>query len=157
MNLWNTNPDLLHRLMAHEAAHNPVLRRRMALVDVLAERGFVRWSDLVTAVEAACGAGCFGRSPQARVWDDIRLLRAAGIAIGYSRGAGTQGYFLRLEALSAPVRAVIAQVAREMDVAHLRRTARVAPARRVEAVFGMSAFAREVSEAGRREREAAAP
>lgn len=156
MSLWNTNPDLLRRLMAHEAAHNPVLRRRMALVDVLAQRGFVRWPDLVAAVEATCGAGCFGRTPQARVWDDIRALRAAGIAIGYSRGAGTQGYFLRAEALGEQVREVIAQVAHELDVAHLQRTARVAPARRVEAVFEMSAFAREVSEVGRREREAVA-
>ena len=155
MSLWTTNPDLLRKLVAHEAAQNPALKRRMVIVDVLAQRGFTAWTALVPAVERVCGVGCFGRSPQARVWSDIRALRDAGIAIGYSRSAGTEGYFLRLESLSEPVQRVIRQVMREIDFDHLKRMRAVDPARRVEAVFEMSTFAREPSEAGRRDREAA--
>lgn len=156
MSLWQRNPDLLQRLVAHEAGQNPAFWRRMVLVDVLAQRGFVPWDDLVAAVETTCGAGCFGTSPQARVWSDIRSLREAGVAIGYSRTTGTEGYYLRLEALSESVQRVIRQVFRELDFEHVQRMARTDPARRVEAVFAMSAFARELSEAGRRDREAGA-
>lgn len=47
----------------------------------------------------------------------------------------------------------IRQVFHELDFEHLDRTAKVSPARRVEAVFEMSAFARELNEAGKRDRE----
>ncbi len=125
----------------------------MAIVEVLDRRGFTPWETLVARVEETLGAGCFGRTPQARVWSDIRALREAGVAIGYSRARGTVGYFLRLEALPVHVQNTIRAVMREIDFEHLDRVAQVSPARRVEAVFEMSVFGRELHEAGQRYRE----
>jgi len=51
------------------------------------------------------------------------------------------------------VQLVIRQVMREIDFEHLDRVAQASPERRVEAVFEMIDFAREISQAGRQDRE----
>ena len=149
---WRHDPALLRRLLAHEAQQNPALRRRMAILDVL-QGGITPREALIHAVEAAVGSGAFGASPHTRLWSDMRALRDAGFAIGYSRTRGMSGYFLRAESLPDPAARVIAQVLREVDFAHLDRVAQVAPARRVDAAFEMIAFAHDVAAAGQRERE----
>lgn len=89
---WRANPVLMQQLLDYTAQHNPALRRRMAILDVLAWRGFSTWDVIVAEVENVLGAGVFGRSPQARVWSDIRALREAGIALGYSRRKGLKPF-----------------------------------------------------------------
>ena len=150
---WKNDPALLWRLLAREATHNPALRRRIAIVDVLARRGFTPWDALVEAVEQDVGPGVFGLSPQTRLWRDLRALRDAGIAIGYSRARGTTGYFLKLEALPDPVQTAIRQVMRELDFEHLDRIAEFSGPQRIEAMFALTDFIRDVAQAGQQDRE----
>jgi hypothetical protein len=150
---WKTNPVLVRQLLEHEARQNPALRRRMAILEVLARRGFSPRDTLIREVEAQLTPGVFGAAPHPRLWSDLRALREAGIAIGYSRALGTEGYFLRLESLSEEIQTVIRQVMREIDFDHLDRVAKASPARRVEAVFEMIDFAHEVAQAGQQHRE----
>jgi hypothetical protein len=148
---WKTNPVLVRQLLEHEARQNPALRRRMAILEVLARRGFSPRDTLIREVEAQLTPGVFGAAPHPRLWSDMRALREAGIAIGYSRAQGTAGYFLRLESLSAEIQTVVQQVMREIDFDHLDRVAKASPERRLEAVFEMSEFVRSLSEAGRQD------
>jgi hypothetical protein len=150
---WRSNPAIVHRLLTYEAQQNPALRRRLAVLDALDRRSFTPWQGLVQQVEAELGAGIFGTSPQACVWNDIRVLRAAGIAIGYSRMKGIEGYYLRLAMASEDVQTVIRQIARELDVEHLKRLKRVSPDRRVEGVFELIDLAQQISEDGQRARK----
>ena len=94
-------------LLAHEAQQNPSLWRRIAIVQVLAQRGFTLWPELVAAVEGALEPGIFGDSPRTRLAHDLRLLRDSGIGIGYSRVRGAQGYYLRAEALGEPAASAV--------------------------------------------------
>jgi hypothetical protein len=123
----------------------------MAILEVLARRGFSPRDTLIREVEAQLTPGVFGAAPPPRRWSDMRALREAGIAIGYSRARGTEGYFLRLESLSEEIQTVIRQVMREIDFDHLDRVAKASPERRLEAVFEMSEFVRSLSEAGRQD------
>jgi hypothetical protein len=150
---WQLDPALMRRVLAHEAGRNPALRRRLAILEVLSRQAFLPWEALVAAVENVLEPGVFGAAPQSRLGRDLRALRDVGVAIGYSRASGTQGYYLRLESLPEPVADAIRNVFRELDLAHLDRVAAASPARRVEAVFEMIAFIHEVAAAGRQDRE----
>lgn len=152
MTTWTQNPVLTAQLLEYEARQNPALNRRMAIISVLERRGFILWADLVWHVEQVLGAGVFGTSPQACMWSDIRALRVAGIAIGYSRRKGAAGYYLGLEAVSEDIRMTIEHVFREMDFKHLQRIKQIAPDRRIESVFEMIDFARQIAEDGQRAR-----
>jgi len=144
------NPFLLRRLLDLAAATSPALRRRIALAEVLAARGLTEREPLIRAVEERVGTGVFGASPHAALWGDLRALRGAGIPIGYSRLRGASGYFLRIDALPPAQAEALRNAVRDMDWDRLDLAAKATPQRRVEAVFEMSQFAREVSEAGRR-------
>jgi hypothetical protein len=150
---WTQNPTLIAQLLEHEARHNPALRRRLAIITVLEQRGFTPWHGIVQHVENELGTGVFGKSPQARVWSDIRALRDAGIVIGYSRIKGATGYYIGLESVQEEIRTVIEQVFRDLDFEHLKRVAKAPPAQRMDSLFKMIAFGIELSEAGRRMRE----
>ncbi len=146
------DPKLIQQLQQHQPRPTPAHQRRIAILNVLTWRGFSTWQALVTEVERELGAGVFGKSPRSCVHSDIRALRAAGIAIGYFRGR-TPGYFIRLESASEPIQRAIRQALHDLDFDHLDRIAKHPPARRLEAVFEMSTFARELSEAGKRDRK----
>jgi hypothetical protein len=152
METWKDDPHILWLLLSHQAAQNPALRRQLTILDVLTRRGFTPWKTLVETVESEVGAGCYGKSPQARLWGDLRALRAAGIGIGYSRRKGMEGYFLHYKFMGERVATVLDQVFRELDFEHLDRIAKFPPERRLQAMFDMIDFIHEVSEAGKRER-----
>jgi len=153
MSIWQDNCALLAQILRHEARQNPALQRRLAIVEVLWERGFMPWQALVESVEAKLEPGIFGASPRKRLWNDLHWLRDAGVAIGYSRGRGTTGYFLRVASLSEPIRTAFEQIGRELDFEHLERLKKVPGWRKIEAMFGMIEFAYDVSAAGRRSLE----
>lgn len=94
-------------LLAHEAQQNPAMWRRIAILQVLAQRGFTPWQGLVAAVEEALEPGIFGESPRTRLAHDLRQLRASGVGIGYSRVRGAEGYYLRAEALGEPAASAV--------------------------------------------------
>jgi hypothetical protein len=152
MSPWTQNPTLIAQLLDYEARRNPALRRRLAILDVLDRYSFTPWQNLVQRVEETLGGGVFGTSPQVWVWSDIRALRDAGVAIGYSRIKGIEGYYLRLTMASEAIQTVIRQVSRELDVDHLKRLKHVSPDRRVEGVFELIDFARQIAEDGKRAR-----
>jgi len=102
-------------LLAHEAQQYPSLWRRIAIVQVLAQRGFISWTALAEAVEAALEPGIFGDSPRARLSRDLRALRASGVAIGYSRVRGAEGYYLRTGALGETASGVVESAVRALD------------------------------------------
>jgi hypothetical protein len=152
MTTWTQNPALIAKLRDYEANPTPARRRRLAIVGVLERRGFTPWPGLVHWVERELGEGGFGQSPHSRVLSDIRALRDAGVAIGYSRRKGAEGYYLGLESVREDIQTVIRQVFRELDFEHLRRIKQVSPDRRVEGVFELIDFAQQISEAGKRAR-----
>lgn len=102
-------------LLAHETQQNPALWRRIAILQVLAQRGFTPWPRLVAAVEAALEPGIFGASPQTRLARDVRALRASGVAIGYSRVRGAEGYYLPAAALGEPMASAVENATRDLD------------------------------------------
>ncbi len=102
-------------LLAHETQQNPSLWRRIAILQVLAQRGFTPWPELVAAVEAALEPGIFGASPQTRLARDVRALRASGVAIGYSRVRGAEGYYLLASALGEPMAGAIESATCDLD------------------------------------------
>ena len=152
MTPWTQNPALIAQLLDYEARQNPPLRRRMTIISVLERHSFTPWQEIVQHVEHELGAGVFGTSPQSTIWHDIRALRDAGIAIGYSRMKGIEGYYLRLTMASEEIQTVIRQVRRELDLEHLERIKQVSPNRRVEGVFELIDFAQQISEDGKRAR-----
>jgi len=107
MNSFNDSPADDSALLAHEAQQNPSLWRRIAILQVLAQRGFTLWPGIVAAVEDALEPGIFGDSPRTRLAHDLRQLRASGVAIGYSRVHGAEGYYLRAEALGEPAASAV--------------------------------------------------
>lgn len=102
-------------LLAHEAQQNPSMWRRIAILQVLAQRGFTPWAELVAAVEDALEPGIFGDSPRTRLARDLRLLRASGVMIGYSRVRGAEGYYLRMDALGDRAAQTVEVAARDLD------------------------------------------
>lgn len=102
-------------LLAHETQQNPSMWRRIAIVQVLAQRGFMSWAALVEAVEAALEPGIFGDSPRARLSHDLRMLRASGVMIGYSRVRGAEGYFLRTDALGEAASGLVESAVHALD------------------------------------------
>lgn len=101
------NPSLLRSLENHTALPSPARRRRKAIVDVLAWRGFSPCDVLIGEVEKQLTPGVFGTSPYTCLRNDMRALRKIGAAIGYSRARGTKGYYLELESLSEEIQTVI--------------------------------------------------
>jgi len=102
-------------LLAHETQQNPSLWRRIAILQVLAQRGFTPWAELVEAVEAALEPDIFGESPRARLSHDLRVLRASGVEISYSRVRGAEGYYLRTMALGEAAASAVEVAVRELD------------------------------------------
>lgn len=102
-------------LLAHEAQQNPSMWRRIAILQVLAQRGFTPWDELVAAVEVALEPGIFGDSPRTRLARDLRLLRSSGVVIGYSRVRGAEGYYLRADALGEVAAGAVEVAVRGLD------------------------------------------
>ena len=83
----------LANLLAAEAANQPPLARRLALLDTLqAAKRPLAAADLMARVEARIGRGCWGGRPRRTLADDMRRLKTAGYRICYSR-AGRPGYW----------------------------------------------------------------
>ncbi|NLE52581.1 MAG: hypothetical protein GX613_14380 [Chloroflexi bacterium] len=109
------SPDDDGALLAHETQQNPSMWRRIAILQVLAQRGFTPWPELVAAVENVLEPGIFGESPRTRLARDLRLLRASGVAIAYSRVRGAEGYYLRADALGELAASAVEVAVRGVD------------------------------------------
>ena len=91
-------------ILAGRVELQPVLARRLTIVEVLSDGRPHTRHDLLQAVEDRLGPGCFGKSPGQTLWADIRALRARDLRIGYSRGPGTEGYYLKYPPLGVLVK-----------------------------------------------------
>jgi hypothetical protein len=81
-------------ILAAQAESDPVLARRMAVVQVLMDGRPHPTSDLQAAVEGWLGEGCFGVQAGQTLEADLAALCSWGIRIDTSDAPGVEGYYL---------------------------------------------------------------
>jgi hypothetical protein len=86
-------------ILAAQAEADPVLVRRMAIIEVLRDGRPHPGPGLRAAVNDRLGEGCFGAQAERALQADVAALRAWGIRIGYSDAREVEGYYLKDPAL----------------------------------------------------------
>jgi len=147
----NPRPWLV--LLAHQAEQNPVLARRMALLDILCAEAYLTREELIAKVQERLGEDCFGQDAVQALWEDMRALRAAGMDIRYSRSKGRLGYYLRTVAVSEEDKRKIRAVFDEIDYRQMAILRSLPPARRTAMVFELCEALRQSIAASVRSRE----
>lgn len=137
MSDWRANPVLIERLLDLTAQSNHVLRRRIAVLDVLARVSPATWEVIVAEAERELGEGTFGDNPRSRLSGDIRALRDAGIPVEFSRRKDQEGYYLAWEAQPQFIQDTLWRMFRAADGAHTAHLPDVPPPRSEEDEFDL--------------------
>ena len=123
-------------LLKEAAARDPVTARRMALLSILWQEGFLTAIGLMARAEALVGRGCFGQASVATFRRDMRALKyvlaEAGHTLRFSRRVGQGGYYVAgRPALAPELAASIHASVADVDAHQIELAGQLTPADRV--------------------------
>ena len=137
-------------LLSDAADRDRATARRVCLLHILWQEGYLTRQGLISRVEGELGAGCFGRAAwKDAFYRDLRVVKtalsAAGYRLLYSRNPRRPGYYLLGQPAIGPELARILEGSvAEVDAAQIAVFKRLAAAERFRLGFSISETARDV-------------